>query len=300
MWLNATLNNASKRQAAEWLLEICKRQGIEDKILEYASFLAPFANLEENQSEVKSQLTELYNAYRQAKLSRHHQKTVRKNMAIGLAIMGGLIAGLLVYVFLYHNNRRRKRFLEKQIKEERFSHHMKQKALSGRLKQSNQKLQETIKKIENQEEKRKTTESVAANNSFEERYESFRQTPICIEIVGLVNSLHEDGRFVIKTSSDVTAYKAFALSVAQTAQLTKTVDAFFPNLYATLKTKYAELDRKEWLHCCLYLLELDKMSVCVLLQEPYYTCRRYTLKMEAAFDCRQGLVSYLMEQANPC
>ena len=300
-YLNKVYNNtksiASKKQAAEWLVEICKMQGRDAEVLEYASFLIPFANQEENQSEIKSQLTELYNAFRQAILSRQHQQEVRKNTRIGLVVVGGLIAGLMAYIFLNHHNRRQKQLLAKQIEEEKLSHDMKQKALSGRLKQSNQKLQETLKRFEEQEEEHKTAENKTSYETFDERYEAFRQSWICLEILDQVKNLHDDIRNTLKTNADVTEYKAFAMTLSQTAQLTKTVGMYFPNLYTALKARYTALDRKEWLHCCLYLLQLDKMSICVLLQEPYYTCRRCVMKLEKVFDCRQGLSSFLVEQS---
>ena len=300
-YLNKVYNNtksiASKKQAAEWLVEICKMQGRDAEVLEYASFLIPFANQEENQSEIKSQLTELYNAFRQAILSRQHQQEVRKNTRIGLVVVGGLIAGLMAYIFLNHHNRRQKQLLAKQIEEEKLSHDMKQKALSGRLKQSNQKLHETLKRFEEQEAEHKTAEYETSYETFDERYEAFRQSRICLEILDQVNNLHDDIRNTLKTNADVTEYKAFAMTLSQTAQLTKTVEMYFPNLYTALKARYTALDRKEWLHCCLYLLQLDKMSICVLLQEPYYTCRRCVMKLEKVFDCRQGLSSFLMEQS---
>ncbi len=298
-YINKVYNNteriASKKQAAEWLLDISKTQERDDEILEYADFLAPFANQEENQSEVKSQLTELYNAFRQSILSRQHQQMAKKNMTISTIVIGVLILGLLAYVFLYHFNRRRKQFLEIKIKEEQLSHNMKQKALSGRLKQSNQKLQETLKSVEKLEAELKTAST--SYDDFNKRYNAFRQSPICLEILNAVNNLHDNIRDTLKTNADVTEYKAFALTLSQTAQLIKTVESFFPNFYPALKTHYATLDRKEWLHCCLYLLQLDKMSICVLLQEPYYTCRRCILKLEDAFDCRQGLSAFIIEQA---
>ncbi len=297
---NKTKSIASKKQAAEWMLDISKTQGKDDEILEYADFLAPFANQEENQSEVKSQLTELYNAFRQSNLTRQHQRMAKKNTTISLVVIGVLIVGLLSYILLYHYNRRRKQHLEKQIKEEQLSHDMKQKALSGRLKQSNQKLQEVLNKIEICKTEQKTAENNTFYNNFDEKYKAFRQSQICIEILNTVNNLHDNIRDTLKTNADVTEYKTFALTLSQTAQLIKTVESFFPNFYPALKTQYAALDRKEWLHCCLYLLQLDKMSICVLLQEPYYTCRRCVLKLEDAFDCRQGLSTFILEQARIC
>ena len=304
LYLNKVYNNtssiASKKQAAEWLLEICKIKGGNVEILEYSNFLVPFANKEENQSETKSQLTELYNVYRQSILSRHHQQEIKKNTIKALLVIIGLAVGLLAYVFLYHSNRKRKQLLEKQIREEQFAHNMKQKALSGRLKHSNQKLQETLKRIEDKEASFKEVENVIVYESFVKKYKAFRQSQICLDIMDKVNDLHDDKRNTLKTNADIIEYKAFAMTLSQIAQLTKTVDMFFPNLYMTLKAQYAAINRKDWLHCCLYMLQLDKMSICVLLQEPYYTCRRCVLRLENIFNCRQGLAAFLLEQAKDC
>ena len=43
-------------------------------------------------------------------------------------------------------------------------------------------------------------------------------------------------------------------------------------------------------------MQLDKKSICVLLQESYHTCRRYTMKLEEVFNCQQGLSVFLIEQ----
>ena len=217
-----------------------------------------------------------------------------------MLVIIGLAVGLLAYVFLYHSNRKRKQLLEKQIREEQFAHNMKQKALSGRLKHSNQKLQETLKRIEDKEASFKEVENVIVYESFVKKYKAFRQSQICLDIMDKVNDLHDDKRNTLKTNADIIEYKAFAMTLSQIAQLTKTVDMFFPNLYMTLKAQYAAINRKDWLHCCLYMLQLDKMSICVLLQEPYYTCRRCVLRLENIFNCRQGLAAFLLEQAKDC
>ena len=297
---NKTRSMGSKKQAAEWLLDISKIQQRDDEIVEYAAFLAQFANREENQSEVKSQLTECYNSYRQGLLARQHQQKIKKITTMGVVVISILIFGLLVYFVLYHTSRRRKQHLEKQIEEEKHSHEMKQRALSGRLKQSNQELHNTRKRMEGQEKEQRTEKTNSSYDTFGEKYKAFIQTPICQEIIDMVNRLHADNRILLKTNADITEYKAFALSKSQAAQLSKTVVTVFPNLYDSLRAKYASLDNKKWLLCCLYLLSLDKMSICVLLQEPYYTCRRHTIKLEKNFDCRQGLPEFLIEQATIC
>jgi hypothetical protein len=128
----------------------------------------------------------------------------KKNTTISLVVIGVLIVGLLSYILLYHYNRRRKQHLEKQIKEEQLSHDMKQKALSGRLKQSNQKLQEVLNKIEICKTELKTAENNTFYNNFDEKYKAFRQSQICIEILNTVNNLHDNIRDTLKTNADVT------------------------------------------------------------------------------------------------
>ena len=125
-----------------------------------------------------------------------------------------------------------------------------------------------------------------------------RKALFTISIVLLIVAAQAQTSIKVHSNGQISLQSSTTLS--QTTQLTKTVENFFPNLYSTLKTQYVALDRKEWLHCCLYMLQLDKMSICVLLQEPYYSCRRCILKLEKAFDCRQGLSAFIIEQAKSC
>lgn len=294
MFDETTRTNA-KKQAAEWLIDICNTQGKNDETINYASFLAPFANQEENKSEVKSQLMELYKTYCQEKLERQHHDKILQNMKLAIAIFVVLFMVILTIVILYHRNKKQKQDLEVQIQEEKLAHEIKQKALSGRLKKSNETLRETLKKIEERETQKGIHENEQRSQTLV-RYEDFKRTPICQEVFDKVEQLHSDKRMTLKTDMDVACYKSFALSTTQLVVLSKTVEECFPHLYASLKTRYPYLSQKEWRFCILYLLQLDKLSICVLLQESYHTCRRYTLKMEQAFRCEQGLPVFLVEQ----
>ena len=73
-------NIDAKKQAAEWLVEICKTQGRTSEIMEYADFLVPFANVNENQGFMKSQLTELCHEYEQDRQEALHQQKTQKMM----------------------------------------------------------------------------------------------------------------------------------------------------------------------------------------------------------------------------
>ena len=283
-----------KKQAAEWLVEINKAHGKESEVIVYAEYLVPFANLEENNSAVKSQLTEMYNSFRQNELERRHIETIQKNTKSTLIIIGGLLVALLAVIFIHL---RRKKSLKTQLEAESHAYIMKQKALSGRLKTTNETLRDTLKRLEEKEAELKSIENNSTNYHNTDNYETFKQALVCQEIMKTVHKLHSNKRNTLKTDMDVTEYKAFALSMPQLNQLSKTVETVFPNLHTSLKAIYPNIDRNEWIHCCLYLLQVDKKCICVLLQEPYYTCRRCTLKLEEIFNCRHGLTAFLIEQA---
>ena len=117
VYLGNTSTDA-KKQAAEWLVEICKAQGREADIMEYADFLVPFANKEENQSAIKSQLTELYNTFRQGVLERQHQRIVRKNAQWTAMAIGVLCIIIFAIICFYYKNKRRLLLLESQKPEE--------------------------------------------------------------------------------------------------------------------------------------------------------------------------------------
>ena len=288
-----------KKQAAEWLIEICKTCGRNDEIFEYAEFLVPFANQEENQSEIKSQLTELYKTFSENRLERLHQQERKKNQKWTVVIVGGLLTMMLIIVFFLYKNKIRKEYLEIKIKEEQYAHDMQQKALSGRLKKSNETLRKTLKKIEEQKAENEFMDIKNKSHiSGQQKYEAFIQTPICQEVLDKVKQLHADKRKMLKTDSDVTEYQFFALSATQFASLSRAVEEHFPELYTALKKIHPAISQKDWKFCLLYLMQLDKKSICVLLQESYHTCRRYTMKLEQIFNCQHGLSVFLIEQIN--
>ena len=287
-YLNKVYKNteriALKKQAAEWLLDICKTQGRYDDVFEYADFLAPFANREENQSEVKSQLTELYNSHRQTVLSRQHKKIVRKNTTIGLAIIGGLLVGLLVYVFLYHNNKRRKQLLEKQIIEEKQVYSMEKKALSSRLKKSN----ETLRELQGQIKQQNRNSSI----SSETQPATFLDEPICRLIMERVH----DGQF--KSKIDCGIYKQYALDKQQLLDLRVAADSHFNHFTLRLRKAYPKLTNIDIDYCCLYLLNLTHADVSALMQRAYNTVVERDSKIQKVFGSKKPLPVILTEIAH--
>ena len=123
-----------KKQAAEWLVGICKFQGKSTEL--YADFLIPFANKEENISEIKSQLSIFYNLFCQKKLENQHQRMIKKNIKRIIALFVGLLFVLLVISILYHKRKKIVGVLTEQI--------AKEQSLTTKRKLFEQFLNETI------------------------------------------------------------------------------------------------------------------------------------------------------------
>ena len=278
---------ASRKQCAEYLAEICKVQGDSLELMECIIFLAPFGNQNENSSTLRSQLTVLFDKYWDNRSERSHQRIIAKRIYLTLFLFGCLLATIVLILIIH--------------KKSNYEHRLQQAALAGRLKRSNKALlmsTEAIKRQERELESKNKTEVV--NYSFKERYDMYLQAEICQEIKTLAARLNSNKMQPLKTNVDVSEYKPFALTNVQKTKLLKAFDRSFPGLLESLKTIYPSFDRKGELFCTLHMLEIDRMSMCVLLQEPYHTCRRIALRLEKGFDCPNHLFDFLIERAQVC
>ena len=113
-----TSSIASKKQAAEWLKNMYDILGKESEMYEYAHFLAPFANQEENTSTTKSQLTELYNTFKQNILEQQHRQAMQKSTTRTIIVIIGLLIVILVITLLYHRNKKKLRLFENDMPDE--------------------------------------------------------------------------------------------------------------------------------------------------------------------------------------
>ncbi|MBQ3353584.1 MAG: hypothetical protein IJG41_00365 [Bacteroidales bacterium] len=272
-----------KKQSVMWLIEICKSQNKTQDLLVFNSFLAPFANQSEISSTLKSQLTGVYNVFRHDKIEKTQQQKQKEQLEVVIFVFSCLFLMIVAGVFLFKKNK--------------VVHRMQQAALSGRLKRSNEALRsclETIKKKEN--ELKAANKTVVSEKSTQEKYNYFLHSEICQQILDLVAELNADQLRPIKTNVNVSEYKTFALSSTQQALFLKTLGLCFPELLDSLKKLHPALNRKDIFYCGLLLLDVDKMSICILLQESYYTCRRTALKLEKGLGCQQSLNDFLFER----
>ena len=252
-----SLNIESKKQAAEWLVHICKAEDRFSEIIEYTDFIVPFVNQEENRSEIKSQLTELYKNYQQTKSNREHQYEIKRRAKKTTTIIFGLFILVLSTISLYYRNRRQKKSLEAQIKVERHAHKMQQASLTGRLKRSNAALKDHAKA--------KTITMSIQSSQQDTVATSYLDEPICQQILTVCNNNH------FKSTLPVSSYADVALSDIQKAQLKAAALRHYGQLFERIKQQYPELKEKDFVYCYLCLLGLDNVQIAVLQQKSIST-----------------------------
>ena len=256
-------NVNSKKQAAEWLVEICKTQGKEIDMIEYADFLVPFANVEENQSAIKSQLTELYKNYAQREQERVFLQERMKNKKMLKVILGVFFVLMASFIILYFNGKRKNQQLETKIETERQSHTIQQKALLGKLKKRNKALQDALQQLGG------NFVSNEIQNKPKNDYISFIETPICRHIL---ESVHQQK---FKSKIDFTSYKEYALQKEHIIALRMAADENLDNFTVRLRKCYHGLTDEDATYCCLYLLDLTDADIAALMQKAYPTvCER--------------------------
>ena len=133
-----TASIGSKKQAAEWLVQICKELGKNDEAVAYADFLVPFANQEENKSTVKTRLTELYSAHVQNGQAFLRQQWIKRRI-LWLSLIAIPLSLLLSLALVVYHGKRRQR-----LNDERNNNETSLKALGGRLRSSNEALRSKI------------------------------------------------------------------------------------------------------------------------------------------------------------
>ena len=278
-----TLSKGSKKLAAERMVEINKvlqENGLDTS--KYIDYLIPFANQEEINSPVKSQLTELYKSFVQRQLELVHQREKKKSQEWTIGIVIGFIVVLSVIVILYRKSKRKRLLLETQIKEEQLMHTIQQKSLSGRLKQKNQEMRKLQDQINHQNEKETGTKPTI----------TFVEEPICRLIMDRVKR----GQF--KSQMDCTLYKDYALTKEQIMALHKAVNYHFFGFTMLLKKAYPQLTNSDLDYCCLYLLGLTDADIAALMQKAYPTISQRSRKLKIILDCKTSLPITLHNIAN--
>jgi len=272
----------SKKQAAEWLVEICKLQGRKSEILEYAEFLAPFATQDEDKGTEKSKLAGLSNVCKNFKLEKQHKENIQNQTKIIVVAFIGFLIALSGLFVLYRRNKRKKQSLETQIKEEQYAHKIQQKALSGRLRRSNSSLKSL---------KIKELPDAMVKEGREEFNGGFADEVICRHILMVCN----DKRNSFKSTVPVSVYANIALDDAQKAQLKKAATKHYGELFGKLKAQYPNLKEQDLFYCYLCLLGLDNTQIAVMLQRSSSTIWEREKRLQKLFDSSSKISVFLHE-----
>ena len=275
----------SKKQAAEWLAVICKSQGNDSEAYLYSDFLAPYATQEENKSNIKSQLAELCNTHKQWETEYRHQQKLIKQARKTFVVMAVLSLVLLCFFVLYRTNKKKKLRLEAQIQEEQYAHEIKQKALSGRLKRSNEALQIQKRRASDLANESEHQRKQAAWDTLED----FVKEEVCQIIMALLADK------VIKREAKCGAYPELQLSDAQLQDLSLAAEKHFSGFEKTLTDLYPKISRSGINQCLLYLLNLEDVQIAALLSCDYTTIKRRSLKMKEAFNTEKGPRQFIRE-----
>ena len=275
----------SKKQAAEWLAVICKSQGKKSEASEYSDYLAPFATQEENKSNIKSQLAEFYNNHKQRETELRHQKMNRRQAKCTAVIIMGLLVVMLLYVVLYRTNKRKKQRLVVQIKDEQYAHKIKQKALSGRLKRSNEALRIQKERANDQKKEAEHQRKQATWGALDD----FMKEEACQIIMALLADK------VIKREAKRGDYPELQLNDTQLRALSHAAEKHFNGFEKTLTDLYPKINRNGINQCLLYLLNLEDVQIAALLSCDYTTVRRRSLKLKEAFNTEKEPRQFIRE-----
>ena len=277
-------NTSLKKQAAEWLVEICKLQDRTPEMLEYAEFLVPFANQEENNSGLKTQLIELHDAFKRKTLEQQHHDEIVKYTKHFIGILSGMLAlTLAVFSFYRKNKRNKQKLLEMQMEEERYAHKIQQASLAGRLKHSNAALKE--------KEQTQPNVSQTSISQHQNETENYFEEPICKRILNICN----DKNNPIKSTVPISAYADIALTDAQKTQLKKAALKHYGPLFEKLSRLYPKLKEKDFLYCYLCLLGLDNAQIAVMTQLSYRTIWEREKRLQHVFHKEERISIILNE-----
>ena len=270
----------------------------QEKLNECMRFLVEQKKPEGENKAFISRLEDMYQNYLVQKKEKQavaeRGKAVKRTMVITIPI--AVVMALSFFVWARVKNKRllnkqqveAEKMLEerevrhaKAIEAERWTHHMEQAAIAGRLKRSNQEVREMKDQIRQQ------------NDMFvmSDHATSFNEEPICRLIMRRVH----DGQFKSKINCEI--YRQYALNKQQLVDLRVAADHHFSQFTLRLRKAYPKLTNIDIDYCCLYLLNLTHADVSALMQRAYNTVVERSSKIQKVFGGEKPLPVILMDVA---
>ena len=239
----------------------------------FSLFLSQYVSAGDERGKIHSELTNLSQKYEKQRQDTFHQKeknNLRKLVGHVLCILFVLTAFLLVVLSVNHRKHKLLKLQNeeaaKQLESERHEHKIKQAALSGRLKRSN----ESLRTITQQLEDVRIIQKIGMDGKETKTdFTSFMESEICRHILEIV----EDRNF--KAKIDCLVYKDYALDKKQLKELTEAADRNLARYGLRLKKDFPDLTDDDIYYCYLYLLGLKDADISALMQRAYSTvCER--------------------------
>ena len=266
-YLNYVYDNTnridSKILAADRLHEMALAKGDTLKANEYAQTNAKYVIIKDEEGNLHSKLTALWQRYMKEKHDIQQGLRIKKAKKQWLVVLGSLITVAVLVFILYH--REHKKHLERIVEEEQKAHKTFQAALASKLKKRNRELRELKDKIKQQN---------GIIIEHREQADCFQDEPIC----KLISQRVKEGQF--KSQMKCSFYKDYALNREQLLALRDAADHHFNRFTIRLKKSYPNLSNGDLTYCCLYLLGLSDADVSALMQKEYPTVSEHSRKIK--------------------
>jgi hypothetical protein len=208
------------------------------------------------------------------------EKSIRRT--VGTIVPIALVVAIAIIIVAKHRSRTllnkqqeeadrmlgdKERAHRQEMETARQAHKMQQKALSGRLRRSNEELRDISNQLEQM-----LAKNAVVGAELSDDYKAFVDTPICLHIIGLVHEQH------FKSKMDHLIYKDNALGRNQLLALRNAAEQNLPRFISSIHKQYPNLTDNDMDYCYLILLGLNEAEISALLQKAYTTvcdrCRK--------------------------
>ena len=264
----------ARTDAAARLAEIYRQNGNLEKEVYYTRYYVSNALMESNLASAKMEIEFLCSNYEKQSeaIDKFHQNADFLNYLIPLVIVLAVF-GILAYVIV--RNRRRIKHIEKQItsiEEER---------------QNESRNEKQEKKDDNQTIKKKIEFEKSAFATFDEAWQHFNGSPICLKIKKSVK-----GKDIMIKS--VAQYPQIKLSEKDLIDLVYAANTSFGDFSLRLLSTYPDLTTGDVRHCALVLLGMNDAEIAALEGISYSGTNRRTKKIIGVFQTNLNLQTFLM------
>lgn len=271
----------ARTDAASRLADIFRQFGNLEKEVYYTRYYVSNALMESNLASAKMEIEFLCSNYEkeQETISVSNENADFLKYVIPLVLVL-VVFGILAYVIV--RNRRRIKHIEKQITtiEEKRHHETKDRL--------QEKEPEVVQKVDNQV---KVEDKVFA--SFDEAWQHFNDSPICVKIRKSVK-----GKDIMIKS--VAQYPQIKLSEKDLIDLVFAANSSFGDFSLRLLNAYPDLTSGDIRHCALALLGMNDAEIAALEGISYSGTNRRTKKIVGVFGTNLSLQTFLMSFLKGC